>query len=81
MLGPRGGLSGTRHRQGTSTGNARGMQGREDAMTSFPEMFKTATGYAPYAYQVQFATRNTPPALVSVPTGFGGAARERGDGG
>ena len=46
------------------------MQEREDAMTSFTDCFKAATGYDPYPYQVDFATRNTPPALISVPTGF-----------
>jgi len=43
-------------------------------MTTFSETFKAATGFDPYPYQVELATRPNLPALVSVPTGCGKTA-------
>lgn len=43
-------------------------------MTTYAELFKAATGFEPYPYQVDFATREEIPSLVSVPTGCGKTA-------
>jgi CRISPR-associated endonuclease/helicase Cas3 len=43
-------------------------------MRTFLEFFKAATGYDPYPYQEEFATRDELPSLVSVPTGCGKTA-------
>lgn len=43
-------------------------------MESYSEMFRTATGYYPYPYQADFATREELPSLVAVPTGCGKTA-------
>jgi CRISPR-associated endonuclease/helicase Cas3 len=40
----------------------------------FGEMFKRATGVAPFPYQVDLATTGTLPHLLSVPTGAGKTA-------
>ncbi len=44
------------------------------------ELFQAATGFAPYPYQEDFATRAEMPSLVSVPTGCGKSAASDGEG-
>jgi len=43
-------------------------------MVSYSEIFRAATGHDPYPYQEEFATRDEPRWLVSVPTGCGKTA-------
>ena len=43
-------------------------------MKTFESLFRDATGYEPYPYQVAVATTGTLPSVLSVPTGMGKTA-------